>query len=202
MMSRRLDVRWMMLVAFASAVVVAPEAAAGPLTSKKLDDSGQSQAHAAIRKLPHCDSGWVIASKHSFRLSGPGDVRDQAVFASAHCDDSRRYAFVTRLRSGEVMAWESHAVHNEPMPWEVEGISFADVNHDGHADLLVAVSAMTGVGPDGAKPYIIMDALISSADTPRSGRLSKLTPEASQAMGDVRTLAKAIANLRRYFSER
>jgi hypothetical protein len=97
------------------------------------------------------------------------------------------------------MARESHADRNELIATEIKWISFADVNHGGHADLLVAVSAMTGVGPDGAKPSIIMDALISSADTPRAGRLSKLTPEASQAMGDVHTLAKAVANLRKYF---
>jgi hypothetical protein len=95
-MSRRLCKRSILLAAFASAVMVVPEASAGPGASKKLDDSGPSQAHAATRKLPRCDSGWVIASTHAFRLSAPGGVRDQAVFASVHCEGSRGYALVTR----------------------------------------------------------------------------------------------------------
>jgi hypothetical protein len=126
---------------------------------------GASDADVALaRRL--AGEGCTVDEDQVYRLELPLSALDGALLVPVICEsEGPRHRAHVRVVQGErvVQSLDDHA----SSAWyasEIQRVGLRDVNHDGFSDLLVIVSAMSGMGPDGAIPFPVPDFWLGGAE--------------------------------------
>lgn len=160
-----------------------------------------SQEHQSIKDfspLGECAAP-SVESKQSFRLQQKGAPLDGVLLISMTCRDAQGVVAFGLYRNGKLeQALPAHPA-NTWSAWEIEAIAFPDVNADGRFELLTIVSAMTGVGPEGAEPFNVAAVWFQSAD----GKWAA-DPKADKALEQVKQpdVKKAVAALKKAYAKK
>jgi hypothetical protein len=101
-----------------------------------------------------CPVGTVNAEQ-SFRIDQPGASQHNALFITMECNDHPFTVGFGFYRAGELQQKLPSHPANQWTVDEVKAVSFPDINGDGRFEVLAIVSAMSGVGPEGAVPFSV-----------------------------------------------
>ncbi|MFY0576469.1 hypothetical protein ACN28S_20865 [Cystobacter fuscus] len=135
-----------------------------------------------------------LAESQLFRLQQKGSVLDGKVFVAGTCMDAAgKVRFGLIAGNTLAQALPEHRANTWGI-YEVEAVAFSDVDDDGRSDIVTIVSAMTGVGPEGAVPFSVADVWFQTED----GRFVA-DSQAEAVLEKVRepTVKKAIAALKK-----
>lgn len=138
-----------------------------------------------------CEGGWKTIDGQRFVIDWPKSGFDGALLVVAHCGAGAGTMGVgVRLLDG-TSAFSSELAVNQWSPDEVKAVLVRDVNGDNVPDVVLAATAMTGVGPTGAQPFAVMDALVSTPETSSSAAYRAATEAERKAMERAQTAKSA-----------
>lgn len=142
-----------------------------------------------------CEGGWKTLDGQRFVLDWPKSGFDGALVVVASCGEGAgQYGVGVRLLDG-TSSFSTELAVNQWSPDAVKAVLVRDVNGDGVPDVVLAATAMTGVGPTGAQPFAVMDALVSTPDTSNTAIYRAAVEKEREAMAkakDVRAAATAL----------
>lgn len=116
-----------------------------------------------LTPLGACENRAVIAEQ-SFKVEAGGNSHDGAMFVATTCTGGPTKAAWGEFKDGKlVRALPPHPA-NEWSVWEIKGVGFRDVDKDGNFDIVAVVSAMSGIGPEGAIPFDVAGVWYGQAD--------------------------------------
>ncbi|MCB9740500.1 MAG: hypothetical protein H6747_14650 [Deltaproteobacteria bacterium] len=137
-----------------------------------------------------CEGGWKVLDGQRFVLDWPKSGFDGALLAVARCAaGAGKFGVGVRLLDG-TSSFTTELAVNQWSPDAVQAVLVRDVNGDNTPDVVIAATAMTGVGPTGAQPFAVMDALVSTPETSSSAAYRAASEAERKAMERAKT-AKA-----------
>lgn len=142
-----------------------------------------------------CEGGWKTIDGQRFVLDWAKSGFDGALLVVAHCGaGAGKMGVGVRLLDG-TSSYSAELAVNQWSPDEVKAVLVRDVNGDNVPDVVLAATAITGVGPTGAQPFAVMDALVSTPETSSTAVYRAAVEKEREAMAkakDVRAAATAL----------
>ncbi|MEY3012116.1 MAG: hypothetical protein RIT45_851 [Pseudomonadota bacterium] len=144
-----------------------------------------------------CEGGWKTLDGQRFVLDWPKSGFDGALVVVASCGEGAgKYGVGVRLLDG-TSSFSTELAVNQWSPDAVKAVLVRDVNGDGVPDVVLAATAMTGVGPTGAQPFAVMDALVSTPDTSNTAIYRAAAEHEREAMAKAKNVRAAATALER-----
>jgi hypothetical protein len=145
-----------------------------------------------------CPVGTVNEAQ-SFRIDQPGASQHNALFITMQCNDHPFTVGFGFYRVGELQRKLPSHPANQWTVDEVKAVSFPDLNGDGRFEVLAIVSAMSGMGPEGAYPFAVAAVWFEQPDGTWAS-----DPKADKALESLRNpdVKKAVAALKKVYAKK